>query len=871
MKNKLLFLISFFLGLFLVLANGDYACSQTKPVTGLRFSSHEVIKDRRTSLNLTHERPFSFSDGFSMEFDAMFRPGDGDFGYVFRIIGDEKANIDLVTNLGSSSTTFSLIFKEKVLFTYKWKDVPQGEFGSWIKIKLQLDQEANLTISLNGNSKKKSIEELADTENFNIEFGACKSSSFLTTDVAPMTIKDIHIYDNKREFHRNWKLAGHRQNYVYDEISHSLAVAHNPNWEINKHLKWKKERSFKVSELIGVAKDEATGRIFLVDNKAVYVVNPQTYRVDTAETNSWEATGSFSIDTLNFTKGAPFPCEGNQIIYNPLTSEIWSYSFTSDSVSRFNFKTRSWSLSEPDCQLPHLWHHNSLVSVSDSSLTTFGGYGFFTYKSFFNSYSPKTQKWKQLNLMNQIPPRYLSAMGPLSKDKALIFGGYGSITGRQEVSPNFYYDLYSIDKDGLHPEKLWDLGSVDSPFVPTHALISDSSSGSFYTLIYNPVNFLTSLRLANFSIDEPAKILYADSIPYKFLDTESWSTLFLNKKDSKLMAVTTYDTEVDIYSLAYPPLLPQDVYQEELTAYSKIEIWSGILLAGFIILASGLWFVSEKSKAKSGFTRPPATKAAEEFYPLASGGTNYRKTKSAIYLLGEFQVFDENGCDITSGFTPTLKQLFLLIFLSSAKKGKGVSSSKLDEVLWYDKSGGSARNNRNVNISKLRVLLKSIGHIDLEYNNTSWKISLGNDLYADYNEAVDLINRSKYAAGLQEEEILRLIHVVSLGELCPNIQTEWMDKFKEEFSNELINTMLLLSAGIPENKPDKNKLLLAISDCILRFDALNEDAIANKCAALFKSGKKNIAMQSYVLFCREYKQLLGVDFNFTFNDLVNSK
>ena len=871
MKKKLLFLLTCFLGLFLVLANGYYACSQTKPVTGLRFSSHEVIKDERTSLNLTPEQPFSFSDGFSMEFDAMFRPGDGDFGYVFRIIGDEKANIDLVTNLGSSATTFSLIFKEMVLFTYKWEDVPMGDFGSWIKIKLQLDHHSNLTISLNGNSKKKKIEELADTEHFNIEFGACKYSSFLTTDVAPMTIKDILIYDNSRKFHRNWKLARHRQDYVYDEINHSIAAANNPNWEINKHLKWKKERSFQLDELIGVAKDEETGRVFLVDNKAVYVVKPQTFSIDSTATIPADTMGALSIDTLTFTKGAPFPCEGNQIVYNPLTDEIWSYSFTSDSVSRFNFITRSWSLSEPDCQLPDLWHHNSLISPADSSLTTFGGYGFFTYKSFFNSYSPKTQKWEQLNLMNQIPPRYLSAMGPLDQEKVLIFGGYGSITGRQEVSPNFYYDLYSIDRSGLHPEKLWNLGSVDSPFVPTHALISDSSSGSFYTLIYNPVNFLTSLTLANFSVDEPVKTLYADSIPYKFLDTESWSTLFLNKKDSKLIAVTTYDTEVDLYSLAYPPLLPQDVYQEESTAYSKMEIWSGLLLTGFVILISGLWFVTRRTKDKSGFTSPAATKAAEEFCPLTTRETTHRKTVSAIYLLGEFQVFDENGCDITSGFTPTLKQLFLLMFLSSAKKGKGVSSLKLDEVLWYDKTGESARNNRNVNISKLRVLLKSIGHIDLEYNNTSWKISLGDHLYADYNEAAELINKSKSAAGLQEEEILRLIHVASSGELCPNIQTEWMDKFKEDFSNELINTLLLLSAGIPENKPDKNNLLLAISDCILRFDVLNEDAIANKCTALFKSGKKNIAMQSYVVFCREYKQLLGVDFTFTFKDLVNSK
>lgn len=861
--RKLFFLLTSFLILTLVLANRDYAYSQTKPVTGLRFSSHEAIKDQRTSLNLTPEYPFSISDGFSMEFDALFRSGDGGFGYVFRIIGDNKANIDLVSNLGSSATTFSLIFKEMVLFTFKWEDIPKGEIGSWIKVKLQLDKDSHLSVSLNGFSKKEKLSELADLQEFDIMFGSCKFTSFLSTDVSPMTVKNIRIYDGNQQILRNWELARHHQNYVYDELTQAKAVAHNPNWEINKHLEWKKERSFQISNLIGVAKDEENGRVFLVDKQAVYVCKMEASNMNIMET--------IHIDTLTYTKGNPFPCEGNQLIYNPLTNELWSYNFARDAVSSFNFKTRSWSLSEPDCPAPDLWHHSSFLSPTDTTLITFGGYGHFTYKSFFNSYNPNSEKWGQQNLMNRIPPRYMSAMGPLDKEKLLIFGGYGSKSGKQEVSPHFFHDLYSIDKKGLQPEKLWDLDSGSSPFVPCQALITDTTSNSFYTLIYNPVNFQTSLRLANYRIDKPKETLYADSIPYKFLDIKSWSTVFLNKKDSKLIAITTYDSEVDLYSLAYPPLLAEDVYQEELKVYSKLEIWSGILLLGFAFIVSAAFFISKKLAGKNDVKSLLISKAGEKAHSLDISQENQKVTTSSIYLLGGFQVFDKNGSDITSNFTPTLKQLFLLIFLSSVKEGKGISPAKLDEILWFDKTEESARNNRNVNISKLRVLFKNINHIDLEYNNTSWKISFGGEFYADYTEALQLINKSKSSAGLQEEEIVRLINIASWGELCPNIQTEWMDKFKVDFANELINTLGVLSTNIPEHYQNKSQLLCALSDCILKFDILNEEAITIKCATLIKAGKRTFAKQSYDLFCREYKQMLGIDFSLSFKELVNRK
>ena len=92
--------------------------------------------------------------------------------------------------------------------------------------------------------------------------------------------------------------------------------------------------------------------------------------------------------------------------------------------------------------------------------------------------------------------------------------------------------------------------------------------------------------------------------------------------------------------------------------------------------------------------------------------------------MGGFQIYNGKGRDVTAAFSPTMKQLFLFIFLHTLKNEKGISSSKLDEALWYDKMGESARNNRNVNISKLRSALEEVHGLEVINENSYWKVKI---------------------------------------------------------------------------------------------------------------------------------------------------
>ncbi|MDN5210442.1 hypothetical protein QQ020_00235 [Fulvivirgaceae bacterium BMA12] len=836
------------LSLLLVLFTSGTLIGQETPLSGLYFSSHEVIKDKRTSLNLNPGGSFNLSRGFTLEFDAKFRKGDGHYGYIFRLIGDQKNNIDFVSNLASDSINFWLILKDTTLISYQWKDIPNGEFNQWLKVKFRIDpQNARLSFSLNNYEKVMMFDDLPDLSDLNIIFGACNYASFLNANVSPMTLNDIRLYDDQQRLFRHWKLSKHGSKNVYDEIDNAPAAVLNPSWLIDRHIQWNHTEKIQFNNLLGVTQNDATGQVFFVEDKAVYIYD----------------ANSRKLDTLKYLGGAPFYCKNNQVLYNSHTDELWSYDFNKNYINKFNIVTRKWSHSGEDCVEPDFWHHTKFISPLDSSLITFGGYGHYKYKSLLNRFNHRKETWEKLGVGEQIPPRYLSSLGLLDRSRILIFGGYGSKSGRQELSPQFYHDLYTINLGDMSVDSHWSIENT-SGLVPCYNLIFDPALGKFVTLLYNSSHFETSLRLASFVLNTPEKHILADSIPYKFLDTKSWCNLFLNRENSELLAITVHDSELNLYSLAYPPLLPEEVYQSEVSANGLSKFWTFIF---YLLLFAVIFIVFLRYRRSR--TAVVTEVNPFNYNPVVLGSLQHKQKISSIYLFGGLQVFDKSGNDITPHFTPTLKELFLLIFLHSLINGKGVSSQMLNETLWFDKPGESARNNRNVNISKLRSLLDEIGNIGLSKESTFWKISFNQDVYCDYIEILYLLEKQNLPSGLQEDEIHRLLVIAGSGRLLPDIQNEWVDAYKGDFSNLLIDTLTSVSKQIGN---DKSKLNLSyrIAECILKYDIVNEDAIAIKCSALYNLGKKGFAKQAYDSFCDEYKNLMETEFTIPFDELLKA-
>lgn len=228
-------------------------------------------------------------------------------------------------------------------------------------------------------------------------------------------------------------------------------------------------------------------------------------------------------------------------------------------------------------------------------------------------------------------------------------------------------------------------------------------------------------------------------------------------------------------------------------------------------------------------------------------------------------MINSHGEDITRKFTPLLKELFLLIFLHSIKD-KGVSVQNMTDTLWFSMDAKTAKNNRAVNIAKLKNLLSELESCQLSSNTGYWQLEFNDSIvYNDYWSCISTINRKKQ---LSREELIQFLCTVKKGPLLGNAGYEWLDEFKLECSNLLID---YLSGYVDQGEIDSDhELLVQLADAILIFDMMHEEAISMKCKALTALGKHSIAKEIYTKFARDYQTLYDEPFDRSFTDIIKN-
>lgn len=812
---------------------------------GLHFCSFEVDQDKRTGLNLTPERKLDLPNGFSLQFDIQLRNQEQTFGYIFRIIGNDSLNLDLVSDISSNENIFSLVSGRKSLLQVRKSDLKNFTVGSWAKITLSYIPKQN-QLNLKINDWQRSVAfDYRKFKSIDVFFGLNRHSSFSTTDVPPMTIRDIYLY-NENTVIRNWKLEKHVLNKVYDECQNQKATCYNPIWEIDNHVKWQQKAHLVVkNKHPQFAFDSEAAKLFIVKDKFLGIYN----------------VASEKIDSVAVRKGIAFNCMSNQLVFDKKNQNLISYSFDNNSLARFDFKTREWSNDNSQLVLPQFWHHTKYYDSNDSTLITMGGYGYHKYKSDVMRYSVKMKEWKQHDISADMSPRYLGSMGYIGNDEVLFFGGYGSKTGNQEEFPQNYYDLYKINIKTLHATKLWEMKTPQEQFTNANSLIYNKEKNVFYNLTYSNTRYSSGLRLLEISCEKPEYKEVGDSIPYKFRDVESYCDLYYCPGLSKLLAVTSLSknntSEINIYSIAYPPMQPTNVLQMDVD--EKHFKWYYYLI--IVLLFSLLYFlrnrIFKKKIVSGGITRSEFAYSIPEI----------EQNPSSINLLGNFHIFDKDGTNITANLSPTITHILVLIILYSVKNTQGISTQELTDILWYDKDSDSARNNRNVNMSKLRLILKNVGNIELVNNNSYWLLNFGKEVSCDYKNVMYLIDFINKQRTISSEIIGEFLSMASKGTLLPNLHEEWFDDYKGAYTNSLIETLTKLSC----NEEIKNDfgLLFKISEIILLHDNIDEDAAKLKVFALYNLGKKGQAKQYYEKFLDNYRNIMADEYKESFEQFLN--
>jgi two-component SAPR family response regulator len=826
---------------------------------GLGFYSHEVVQDKRTTLELSLNN-VTAKDNLDVSFDLSFIPNRQIyFGYLLRLVGDDKQNIDLVYDNQANTKHFKIIIGEK-LSRISFNIDEKVLFNNWSRLRLLIDfKNDKLTLFVGQKAYSESGVHLKQSTNYKLLFGANAYRQYQTTDLPPFKLRDVRVSQNDKLL-SCWPLSEYQGDIAQETVNQNDGKVINPLWIRSRHRNWQIEKELTVSGTASLAFDPATETVYMITADSLF---------------SYAANSTTPLKSAVYSAGKQQLIPGDQALFN--NNKLYYLYIDQKAVAAYNIADKQWDKHFKNMPAEtNNGHLNKFFCQADSSIYTIGGYGQLVYKDSVKQYQLSTGMWRNIKTKGDVfTPRYLAGLGTnTTGDTAYVIGGYGSASGQQIVNPRNLYDMMRFDVKTKTFKKLFNIEVKNEDFVFANSLVINEKAHTYYGLIFPQHKFNSNLQLIQGSLDKPAYKLVGDTIPYLFHDVNAYADIYYCVQSKKFLTVTLFkqneQTRIKIYSLLSPPE-PLDPPVPSYRGISYIWWISGVLVMG---LGAAAGITIRRKSGKKEINQPQSSPVATEVInhitqekeqPVETDHDNkVNGSRNAIFLFGDLQLFTTDGQEITKYFTPLLKELFLVILLYSIKLGRGVSSEKLNEILWFDKSEKSARNNRSVNIAKLKSLLDKMGHCHLSKDTGYWKIEIDyNEIMVDYHTYLNIVsNKSK----LNKQKVIQLTNITQRGNFLSNIEYEWLDAFKSEVSNEIIDSYIQFAGTI--TVADDPEFLIKLANDIFYFDPVNEDAMVLKCKALSYLGKHSLAKNTFESFSKEYKVIYGEGFERDFHSIL---
>lgn len=815
---------------------------------GLHFKSNEVAKEHRTGIDITHKNNIAYSSNFAIHFDISFRESDTHYGDILSL-KEISANNSIQINFRDPDL-FVIYNKRETKFHCNLEKL-KVKNNRWISCELKIDADNSKIHFLLGDTIISAPINFPKNSEFALSFGVVNKYGFIIDEVPSISIKDLSIRVDGAPKHL-WPFRKTDSYLLHDVLSSRTARLYNPDWVVNYHNKWTLLDTFSFSTVPSIVFDSKKEIFYfvLVDGK-IQSYSPQTKEFKTQPVKSG------------------FPCleKSQQVIMRD--GEICSYSFNKNLVSKYNFENQTWSNNE-ECSLddfPKLWHHNKLIHPITKKITTICGYGFYSYFNIIQSFDENNRTWNELKFSGDtISPRYLASFGTSDNNPNIgyLFGGLGNNLGKQILGKEFYYDLFRIDFKNQEIKKLWNYNCQEDLFryLPVNSMKICENDSCFYTMVFPSLKNSTHLKIVKGYINEPKLVFIGDSIPYEFTDVESFADLYYWESDNQLIATTLHLTPEGTYQVSLNKISYEPGVETEIILKAKNLPLSLNLFYSFLAIILILTVIFIRKRIRSKLKEATVLKDINNLDFDSTPTYNIPQVNS-ILLLGGFQVFENKGKDITYRFSPTLKELFLLILLYSLDEGKGISSRRIQEFLWPDKSESKAKNNRGVNIKKLRGILEDIPGLEISFDNNYWKIEQNENVFCDLDfiqKQIKLIRKSA-----NSKDIETIIQILKRGTLLRDVNPEWLDAFKDKTTGLIVSVLedLLINSEV------ESTLKLAIANAIFEFDHMNETALRIKCFLLSVQGKHSLAVETYDHYRKLYLKLYNEEFKLTFKDIVS--
>lgn len=857
--------------LFLCVSVGLQAHASTD--YGLYFNSHSVPGTERTSLSLDNGLPFAVEKDFKIEFQIWVR-NEPMFGGILHIGTNENQRFHFVFAAGEQNRNFPALVCDEGMFTVG----TSLERGKWLPVSLHFRLADNrVDLSCAGRDTTLSVS-LHGARKFTAVFGR---DTHVSSDVAPVNLRNVKVLVDGNVV-RYWQLGRHDGNVCLDEIARKPAVAVNPMWSIDNHIEWKRVYSETIAGSLDVAFNARDAVFYLLRPDKVKAVN--------------DAAGT--VAEYPVVQGYPARSYLGHLLYDTLNNKLISYSLHEKISSSLSLAAGTWSLQDEHTAEPYYYNHARAFNPEDSCFYFFGGYGYYQYRNDLFSLNVNTGEVSRLKYAPSLTPRYLSAMG-VAGNTLYLFGGRGNRQGRQEFMTHPLYELSAIDLTTWTSRVLWRKHQSTDMCLMASTMYFEPADSSFYAVSMKNGGVLWKISINDSvweTVSRPvSNISEYQDCNFSFYYAPSHHKFYL--VFDKIMSNRTHN--LSIYSISTPLLNEAEISQQpELSATSSLSSFSlivgGVVLL-FVLVGGGVWLVCRKRKKRM---LPPVPSAEVKEMPKQPTEQNsesekekeleeavieievsktpkpkyFNRNRSSISLLGTFSVYDKNGKNITVDFTPRLKSMLILIILYSELSPQGISWKKATGFLWPDKNEKAARNNRNVTLRRLRMMLEQVGDIELVSENNFTYVQWGEGVFCDYHVISDFFRRYKQEKKqgnqnfmAKDDELLnKMFEILLYGPLLSNTFNEWLDDFKDAYSSQAID----LLRDLLRTWRHDNDMVLRITSIIFLHDPLNEEALAMKCAVLSKQGKKGLAKSVYDRFCKEYKEALNEQFPVPLYDLL---
>ncbi len=823
---------------------------------GLQFNSNDSLLSKRTSYNVFKNSQPEFHDHLAIAFDLSLWDNEH-LGYILNIT-DAKGNSYSLSSIYFNNApylNFNIDSKSnKINIPLK---LSQLKKRNWMKIKLDIDL-AKSTVGVFINNKWYraggfGFERLMAPKIF---FG--KNEHYF--DVPKMAIRDLTISDSEKTYH--FPLNEWAGNKVFSSENDDLGFVENPVWLINESYFWASKLTKNFKEVTGVNFDTASQKLLMFKSDSLF---------------SYDVQRNF-LSKQAYANPCPVPLHLGKSIINTKQNVLYAYETLkapkpAPSIAALDLKTLTWATVGNGTIPEQRHHHNLFYDADQNKFYLFGGYGSYAYYKDFFTYNKQADSWDKVAFTgDNINPRFFSGYSSADdNNNVYIFGGYGNQSGEQVVGGRHFYDLNCVNLSNHSIKKCWEIKSPAEDFVAANNLIISKDKKYFYAICYAHDKPKTSLRLYKFSIKDGSYEIVSGVIPAKGERIESDINLFYNQQQETfycaIQEFTTPDySTVRLYSLASPPVKEADYIASQTgkSAPNKSSEYIYSIAVIVAILSFGLGYL-KRSKDKSKVII--STEDQDAAVTGAPAKTDAR-LNNAVYLLGEFTVYDKSSRDITYLFSPKIRQLFILILLNS-KDECGVTSKKISATLWPDKDIAKTKNIKGVTINHLRNIINDINGLELTFVNDTYCFKLDDILFCDYFLVTDTIKHLNAFGKASAESILDIFTTISRGDLLQYISEPWLDDVKVNYEESVVTHIQPEIKRIYEEADYKKTI--DITRFVLTIDPFNDTAIKYKLKSIRRIKGIEHARKQYEEFAAEYEKSLGVQYTVPFEKICTAK